>query len=456
MPTAPAPDLPVGLVAVGGKGASMQPRAASAPEHQGPVIPTKVHPSGFKMADSNFLALTPASDGKLYYTLSSHHIDTHARAYRYDPQTDRVELACDFGEVTGETGRKSLPQGKSHTPFFELDGHLYFSTHYGFFAMEGQKETLAKVPKGYTEYPGGHILDYNLATGRTEDLVRGPATEGIITLGMDAARGRCYGLTWPRGHFLTFDLAKKKLRDLGPVSLGGELGDGDQYLCLCRAFAIDPRNGAVFMTNADGAVLRYDLDADRIAPLPALTMRRDLFGEWDPHCPGHQGYNWRIILWHEPSQRFYGVHPRSGWLFAFDPERLQIELVERICCENLRRSGAFEPFRYGYLSLAFGPDQETLYYLSGDYREMDQSEHRFKEWIHLITYNLRTRAYADHGHLQLEDGRYPTLAQCLAAPAGGRLYSCPWIEKPTEVKGEPKRQCDLISFPDPMARRDRR
>ncbi len=415
-----------------------------------PEIQARVHESGFRRADSNFYALTTASDGRIYYTLSSHNIDTHARAYRFDPRADRVEMLFDFGEAAGETGRRTLPQGKSHTPFFEIGGKLYLATHYGYFAVQGKKETLAAVPAGYRPYPGGHIFAYDPRRGAVEDLARGPSQEGIITLGADRERGRLYGLTWPGGRFLAFDIAARRLEDLGPVSGDGEVGEGDRYFCLCRSFAVWPHDGSVFFTNADGTVLRHRPGTDRVEALETLHLRRDIFGAWNPHEPGHQGYNWRVVLWHEASQLFYGVHPRSGWLFSFDPARLEIELIERICCDRLRRSGGFEPFRYGYLSLNLGPDGETLYYLTGEPRELSPDEHRFKEWVHLVTYNLRTRVYRDHGHLRLEDGRYPTLTQCLAAPAGGRLYSCPWIEKREERPDEPRRQCDLISSPDPL------
>ncbi len=419
-------------------------------QDQGRPIPARVHPSGFCKADSNFFSLTTAGDGRIYYTLSSHDIDTHARTYRYDPNTDRVELLFDFGEVTGEAGRKSLPQGKSHTPFYELDGKLYLASHYGFFAVEDEKETLASIPEGYSPYPGGHIISYDIASGKAEDIVRGPRKEGIITMGADGERGRIYGLTWPGGHFLVYDLDSRRLRDLGPVSRDGELGEGDRYFCLCRAFAVYQRNGSVFFTNPDGTVLRYSPDTDRVQPVRGLDMRRDVFGQWDPHRPGHQGYNWRIVIWHEPSALFYGVHPKSGWLFAFDPEKLTIELIQRICCENLRRSGEFEPFRYGYLTLQFGPDNETLYYLSGDPQKQSMDENRFVEWIHLMTYNIRTGDYADHGHLQTEGDLYPTLTQSIAVPGNGRLYSCPWLKK--KGAGEKsKAGCDLVSFPDPLA-----
>lgn len=100
------------------------------------VITCKLHPSGFARSDSNFDSLSVASDGCLYYTLCSHHIDTHARVYRLQPGGDPVCLG-DLGEIVGEAG------------------------------------------------------------------------------------------------------------------------DGEQYFCLCRSIAVDPRDGSAYFTNADGGVRRY-------------------------------------------------------------------------------------------------------------------------------------------------------------------------------------------------------
>jgi hypothetical protein len=419
-----------------------------------PIVPCRLHPSGFERADSNFYSLNIASDGLVYYTLSSHNIDTHARVYRYDPLRDEAKLMCDLGEAAGEKGLKTLPQGKSHSPFFELDGWLYFASHYGYFATTNQREQPAPVPEGYKPYPGGHLMRLNIKTGAVEDLVKAPPEEGIITLNMDAHRGRLYGLTWPKGLFLIYDLESGVLRNLGPVSRGGELGSGDQYFCLVRSFAIDPRDGNVYFTNADGEVLCYTLSTDSVASFDGVRLDRDIFGFWDPHKPGHQGYNWRDILWHEESQCFYGVHPKSGWLFRFDPPARALELIERITADELRRNGRFEPFRYGYLTLQLGPDRQTLYYLTSTYGLTASDGQDLNQVTHLVTYDLKTGDYADHGVLQLEDGGYPRMSQCHAVHKNGRGYTCPWIVKLNPGEGRRSRhQCDLISYPDPLARK---
>lgn len=416
------------------------------------IVPARLHGSGFALSDSNFYSMSLISDGKVYYTLSSHDIDTHGRVYRFDPAADRLDMLFDLGEATGEAGGRTLPQGKSHSPFYEVDGTLYLATHYGFFAMKDQKEQLAELPEGYEPYVGGHILAYDMASGQVKDLATAPPAEGIITFNVDPERGRMYGLTWPGGRFLVYDMERGTLEDRGPVSRGGEGGSGEEYFCLCRAFAIDPRDGAVYMTNPDGQVLRHRPGEQTMQPVEGLSLRRDILGCWDPHKPGHQGFNWRDISWHAEEQVFYGVHPKSGWLFRFDPPAERIELIERIVAEPLQRSGRWEPFRYGYLTLRIGPDRRTLYYLTGVYDLVGDDGREVPTGMHLVTYNLDMQQRTDHGVLRLDDGRYPVQCQTLAVHPSGRLFSCPWIEKPGRAEDDPvKNQCDLISFADPLA-----
>ncbi|MFA6946621.1 MAG: hypothetical protein WC220_12035, partial [Pedobacter sp.] len=87
--------------------------------------------SGFSEAHDTYNALSIASDGKIYYVLSSDQIHVGGKMYLYDPETDQTEFIADLTEVCGEKDMKFVPQGKSHTRFYERNGKLYFSTHVG-------------------------------------------------------------------------------------------------------------------------------------------------------------------------------------------------------------------------------------------------------------------------------------------------------------------------------------
>jgi outer membrane protein assembly factor BamB len=170
-------------------------------------ITATLYPSGFKKGDSNFNSLSVLSDGLVYYTISSHDLNTHGRVYRFDPETGNVSLFADLGDVTGETGKKSLPQGKSHAPFMETEDKIYITTHYGYYQGNDGKEEPAPPPEGYTPYPGGKIIEYDKKSKRFTVLATAPSEEGIILSGMDAQRG------------ITIDYVNKKF------TVTGEAGD---------------------------------------------------------------------------------------------------------------------------------------------------------------------------------------------------------------------------------------
>ena len=85
--------------------------------------------SGFDKAHDTYNAISAASDGKIYYVLSSALLEEGGKMYVYDPETDKTEFLADLTEICGEKEAKAIPQGKSHVRFYEKDGTLYFSSH---------------------------------------------------------------------------------------------------------------------------------------------------------------------------------------------------------------------------------------------------------------------------------------------------------------------------------------
>ena len=245
-----------------------------------------------------------------------------AQMFSFDPATDRIRHVGDLTEACGEKGLKAIPQGKSHVTFVERDGKLYFATHLAYYNAGGAKdakEKKATPPPGYKPYPGGHFLAYDMARGTFERLASAPHGEGILTMTMDVRRGRLYGLTWPTGYFLRYDLAKQEMKQFGPVAGQGEAGDGPTYSTLCRAIVVDPDDGSAYLTTSAGDILRYRCDRDTLETVAGENLRKDYFGVYDPTKPGHMGYNWRQAVWHPAEKVIYGVHGNSGYLFRFDP-----------------------------------------------------------------------------------------------------------------------------------------
>ncbi len=413
--------------------------------------------SGFDLAHDTYNAISAASDGKIYYVLSSQSIDIGGQVYRYDPEKDQTEFLADLTEICGEKGLKAIPQGKSHVRFQERNKKLYFATHAGYYEILDGMERLAKhVPPGYKLYPGGHILTYDLNTGKFEDLATAPDGEGIITMTLDKDRGQIYLITWAKGYFLHYDIDKDTLYNLGKISANGEDGmPGDDYRVLCRSILVDQGTGLAYYSTAEGDIFVYDPVKRAISKLDNVSLKIDYFGQYDPTDPGSMGYNWRRIIWYPPENVAYGVHGNSGYLFKFDPRHKKIELVERITSEPSKKCGMFDQFSYGYLGFDLGPDGQTIYYLTGGPIFINGKRLKGKDRIamgaakgledlHLVTFNIPALKYIDHGAVFYEDGERPTYVNSIAIGPHGNVYTL------ARFKHDGKEIEDLIKIPGPF------
>ncbi len=413
-----------------GTAVSGQDKGAAAPTGG---LKARTYNSGFALAHDTYNAIDVASDGNVYYVLSSQSIDTGGQMYSFNPGTHTIKHLGDLTEICGESGGKTISQGKSHVHFVESKGKLYFGTHVGFYSMVDGMEKMGIPPPGYKEYPGGHILSYDLKTGKFGDLAIVPHKEGILALNMDTARGLIYCITWPTGYLIRYDLAKKELKEIGLLSGAGENGAGRDFRTLCRSLAIDPGDGSVYATTSEGTIYRLKPGSDQLEALEE-DMRKDYFGLYDPTSAGHMGYNWRQTVWYPGNKTVYGVHGNSGYLFQFDPREQRVNVIDRITSLPSKRSGMFDEFSYGYLGFALGPDRHTLYYLTGGPVYVDG--HRVKgksstamgeakglEDLHLVTYDIATGKYGDHGAIFYGDGQRPLYVNAIAVAKDGTVYT---------------------------------
>jgi hypothetical protein len=261
-----------------------------------------------------------------------------------------------------------------------------------------------------------------MASGKVQNLASAAAEQGIIDFSMDGKRGRLYGLTWPAGDFLRYDMASKELKNLGAISKAGEAGSGTAYRILCRSLAVDPEDGSVYFTTADGDIKRYRCERDAVETVAGANMRKDYFGFFDLNGKPGMGYNWRQTFWYAPEKAIYGLHGGSGYLFRFDPRAPKVELIERLTSEPSRLSGMHDSFAYGYLSFALGPDGRTVYYLTTSPIQ-GEARGKGKEDLRLVTYDIPAAKYRDHGAIFLADGEQPSGVHSIAVARDGSVYS---------------------------------
>jgi hypothetical protein len=406
--------------------------------------------SKFEHAHDTYNGISAASDGKIYYVLSSERHDVAAQMYSYDPATGAIRHLGDLTEASGEKSMNAIAQGKSHVNFVESGGKLYFATHIGYYSIIDGMEKPGVPPAGYKPYRGGHFLAYDMKTGKFEDLAIAPSGEGILSMTMDTKRGRLYGLTWPTGRFIHYDLKSKQLKDLGPVSLDGENGRGERYRTLCRSLAVDPEDGSVYFTTGDGWIMRFRYNTGKIERVAGDNMKKDYFGQYDPTSAGHMGYNWRQVAWHPRERVVYGVHGNSGYLFRFDPRAERVDVVDRLTSLPSKRSGMYDQFSYGYLGFALGPDDRTIYYLTGGPIYIDgkrvagkastaKGESKGSENLHLVTFDIPAGKYTDNGPIFFPNAERPTYVNSIAVGKDGTVYALSRVP--------PSGRTDLIAIP---------
>ncbi|MCW3110420.1 MAG: hypothetical protein JWQ09_4926, partial [Segetibacter sp.] len=100
-------------------------------------------------------------------------------------------------------------QAKIHSKFIEgADGYMYFSTDGG----ESKEEYFMNHPSGYA---GGFFMKWHPQNKTFVNLGIGMQYESIKDIDIDPQTGKLYGVSYPQVHFLVYDPAKNKMKDLG-------------------------------------------------------------------------------------------------------------------------------------------------------------------------------------------------------------------------------------------------
>jgi hypothetical protein len=244
-----------------------------------------------------------------------------------------------------------------------------------------------------------------------------------------------FGITWPTGQFFTYQVKDKKLTLLGKISGNGEAGTpGEDFRSLCRSLVVDEDTGYCYWTTIEGDIFYVDPMELKIHRLSNAHLRLDYFGKYEPSLPGTMGYHWRQIFWYAPEQVAYGVHGNSGYLFMFDPKAQTVEIVDRITSLPSKKSGFFDQFSYGYLGFTLGPDGKTIYYLTGGpifengkriegEKSIAKGAAKGLENLHLITYEIPTNTYQDHGPIFYENGERPLYVNSISVDAAKNVYT---------------------------------
>jgi hypothetical protein len=337
-------------------------------------------------------------------------------------------MVGDITEVLGIDVEKQLPHGKIHTPLVEYDGYLYFATHTS--QYDGSLPDMTP-DDGRPPYEGGHFMRYSLDSGTFDDLAHFTLpNEGIITMAMDTANTTLFGLTWPSGLLLSYNLEEEILHHWGAVQERGEWGQiPEEWDLINRRLGVDP-DGNVYGSTDTGRIWQFLAGQQRpVHYLDPLTM---------DHLPPAQEQdfsyapethffwrNWRTILWNPNTESFWGLHGGSTQLFEFKPSAGTLRSVVSLRADGVP-AGQRNPFRT-QLGFLLGPDN-TLYYLAHGPALEIEGRRTVRSSVRLITYNIDTGERIDHGTLLGPDNRRVFFTESIEIGLDGRIYTVAWVE----------------------------
>lgn len=417
--------------------ASLAPGVAVAEAPSAPLA-AEVYHTGWAEGDCAYHAVTVGSDGKIYFSVSSHVPGQSAHVFVFDPAARKVKPLWQADRTLPAPG--AVTQGKIHSPLAEWSGELLLATHTSWYRQDHRDAGTGQVRQ---PYPGGRVFSVNMATGRGT-VVAAPlgeyravavagkeevpmAGQGLIASVFDARNAALYVSSWPGAILARVDVRSGEVLNLGPRQERAETvpAGAPGYQRALRTLGLD-RDGNVYGSDAHGRIWKYDAGARAVSPMQS-RMEDGTRGEPPAEVPWLN--MWRTLVWDDGERVFYGVHWSTSWLFRFDPRTDRIRPVAPWRARHMLTADVNPD--YAQLGLAMGP-RRVLYGLV----HAPAAGEGTKRSVHLVTYDLARRELRDHGRVVGADGRALTFAESCAVAPNGDVYTVGWMEVAPELREE--------------------
>ncbi len=253
-------------------------------------------------------SLTTAPNGKIYIGVCGELTGgLSVFLVEYDPETEKTEYLMEVGEALGRSARSgATPISKVHYGMIPgHDGKLYCATHFS-----GPPVTdVVWRPWQTWDDPvrmacGLCLFTYDTATGELKNLGSICPNEGCRAAGFAEKRRLMYIATWPRNHFVVFNVDTMECYDAGRMGNTNPL-----------SIWTDEQENA-YTVNDLGEILRYDADERRLYETGARIPK-------SPLCRGENRSIYDAVR--SPDGRgIYGsvwnleYMPFAGHLFYYD------------------------------------------------------------------------------------------------------------------------------------------
>ncbi len=365
--------------------------------------------------DGQWQGIIAASNGRTYFSVSSHSADHNAQFYCYDPKLDKVVHLIDVGKWCGETDSigKINTQGKIHSEIFEVDAKLYCTTTAGHFSE--------KRP-----YQGGHFLSYDLQTGGFKNLGRYPdQAGGLLTMTYDPKYRRLYAISQGNQTLVYYDLKTGKITKVGQAEKNPHQ----------TRFLLPDKAGRIYGSTWNGQIYRYDPRARKFSVLKTRLPHDPRIKPPDPtperlakttfssqELPWHSTH-WTRLTWDPKTKWYYGIRGNDEYLFRLRlPKRGGSKAKVKGLTSMSFKRGTRDKNRYGSLSVTrLG---RRIYYCSYPV---------WRSMAHLLSYNIDTGEVSNHGPIVTDGRRRVAEIHSMRPGADGTLHAVAFV---WSVKGE--------------------
>ena len=359
-----------------------------------------------------------ASDGNCYFACSSHAPDHGCAFFRYNPRISKLDLLCkDITIVCGEDPERTPPQGKIRSDIVEANGWLYFGTHLANYWREAE-----------AAYTGGHIVGYELATGRFRDygvIHRNYTIYSGIAVVPERSILYVYVTPYPDGkdaHLYRVDLKLGAKEDLGVLHSYAHA----YYLFVDQRgdcwFAPKGCGGTLFRARAsDGKLDRWE----DLLP-PAYSWQNAEAKETDAR---------RCIRWAQP------LPERSECIFTMETSQGDSGDMLWVLNTGKKTKDSIRSLaRIGPTGLGLARSRGRVYYVQHSYGKSVQKIaakpiQRIlakvvaklivlgqRPRLHLRSVRLDTCSVKDHGLIVDQDGRKPLRVDSVATDGNGVVF----------------------------------
>ncbi|MDD4869200.1 MAG: hypothetical protein PHR77_01470 [Kiritimatiellae bacterium] len=270
-------------------------------------------------------SLLTAKDGKIYGGTSGE----TAYLFIFDPAINKVRH---LGRIKGS-------EAIHHALVEDKNGFIYIGTGKNMF----EEIKLSKggigdefidvtlwndIKNHFKAYEGGHLYRYspkehndkvNLADMDCElvDLGVPLANNMIYALTINPDGYEIYGITYPDGHFFIYNIAQKKIRDLGEIDREVVHHGPERYWrSLSRALVCDD-SGRVYMSGTKGILQYYCPNSGKI-----ISTGQKIPGDYY-HVQFYKDYAVVDYFAKDETGMIYGGSS-DGYLFSFNPAQMRL------------------------------------------------------------------------------------------------------------------------------------